>query len=225
MLQIENLRISYPQANRNTTKSAWTLFIPLLSIYPGKISYLYGVNGCGKTSLLNAISGVIPAHIPGDRNGSIHWEKTNLSDIPLNEMYHFMAYQMSDCANQFLFPTLEHEVAFSLENMGLPVAEIHLRLKKSLHKFELDSYTMAHPDQLSVGQQKLALFAMIDVLDAPLILLDEPCSGLSDKAYALLLNWLLEQKGHQKTILIAEHDSRIKSIIDNIIQMEQYVQG
>ncbi len=224
MLKIAKLRLAY-QSDTRSDKPAWNLYIPELSLEKGQIHCLTGTNGSGKTSLLNSIANIIPAHIKAFKTGDISFDGNTLNSIPLNEMYRFMAYQMSDVYSQFLLPTAEHELSFALQNMGLDKAEILQRLKRADQTFKLQDILRLAPDQLSAGQQKLLLFGIVDALDASLILMDEPAAGLSEKSFQLFREWLLQQKQGGKLLLLADHDPRVIALADSIIAMDQYVQS
>lgn len=219
MLRIKDLFISYPQKEN---AHPWFLQIPMLQFEPGKIYALRGRNGSGKSSLLSAICNVIPEHIPANREGSIYLCDKELTSIPLNEMYRFIAYQMSEVSTQFLMPTLSLEISFALENMGLPKKEILQRLDDALQRFQLISKADSPANELSLGQQKIALLAVISALDAQLILLDEPSAALSDASFELLRVWLIEQRDLRKLIIVADHDPRIFYLADQILDMEQW---
>jgi energy-coupling factor transport system ATP-binding protein len=191
-----------------------------LELNPGTICVLTGCNGCGKSSLLSSISGVIPEYIPATVTGSIKLDEISLQELALKEKFHYLWHAQSDSDSQFFFPTCEAELAFALENYALPTSEIRSRIDIAAHYFGLD-ISMAYPPQsLSGGEKKLLLCAIGMAMDTPLYLLDEPASSLSGTSLKLLCNWLQELKTRGKIVLIAEHIPEIIAIADVVIALD-----
>lgn len=199
MLQISNLTLSYGQ---RVLLRDFRLELPA-----GAVGVLTGVNGCGKSSILNAISGVIPQYVKAGLEGKITWGDTDLRAIPLTEKYRYLWYSLSDPSRQFFFPTCEAELAFALENLGVEAAEIRRRIEQALARFGLERELMHSPLSLSGGQRSLLLCAMAEALDPQLFLLDEPGAGLSESSLILLQSWLHDLKGRNKAVLLAEHNT------------------
>lgn len=192
-----------------------------LRFSPGTLSVLTGCNGCGKTSVLNIICGVIPTHSSADFSGQVLYNKEDITRLPLNERARILSIQMADPDTQFFFPSLAHELSFPLENMGLAPAEIQRRITATSDFFSLAEFLDLDAATCSCGQQKLLLWAICDLIDAPLILLDEPCSGISPAKLQQLFAWIeiLIQRG--KIVIAAEHDPRLISRADQIISLDQ----
>ncbi len=201
MLTIHIKALSYPG-------SAKTMLRDLsFTAPPGALLLLTGSNGSGKTSLLNAISGIIPLHIKANLDASIAYEGLPLSDIPLPEKYHLLAYQMADPDAQLFFPDCLKELSFALENMGLEPEDMQTRLHRSARGFGVERFLSRDPGSLSMGQKKLLLLAMCDVLDAPLVLLDEPSAGLGDENLLRLSEWVAHLRRSGRVVIVAEHNT------------------
>jgi len=177
-----------------------------LDLPAGAVGVLTGPNGCGKSSVLNAISGVIPQYVNASLEGQIILDGTDLRGVPLTEKYHYLWYSLSDPSRQFFFPTCEAELAFALENMGVVAGEIKRRIGEALSRFWLQRELMQSPLSLSGGQRSLLLCAMAEALDPQLFLLDEPGAGLSESSLSLLQSWLQDLKTRNKAVLLAEHN-------------------
>lgn len=190
-----------------------------LNMYQGQMGVLKGPNGCGKTSLLNCITGVIPEYVAADVHGSILLEGMNLTQIPLKEKFHYLWYSPADSREQFFFPTCEAELAFALENMGLNPMEIRKRITAAIARFGLDEDILHAPDTLSTGQKNLLQCAMAEALDPALIMLDEPSRGLAAASLDTLCTWLQDLKARGKIILCAEHHPRLAEMADKVIEL------
>jgi len=211
MLKIVNLSLSFGVEPLLTQLN--------LSVSPGQLCLLKGANGSGKSSLLNAISGVIPQHTGAEISGQISFSGIDLTAIPLREIFHHLWYAQSDEDTQFFFPTCEAEMAFALENKGLPAYEISSRITASAGYFGLEPCLQQNPHNLSGGQKKLLLCAIGAALDPPLYLLDEPLAGLSHASAQLVINWLTELKKRGRTIVVTEHGDTLPELADVTVDL------
>ena len=129
MLQVQNLYLCYPEQSK-------PIFEKLsFELQEGELLWLKGPNGCGKTSLLNCISGIIPMRIKTEFNGTIKLNNIDLNPVPINERFRYLAYQMSDPDNQIFFPRVEKELSFALENAGLTIPEMKERILQASKDF------------------------------------------------------------------------------------------
>ena len=215
MLELQQISLRYQDQQDYLLKELSLRFLP------STLSVLTGSNGCGKTSLLNVICGIIPTHSTAEFSGQVLYNQEDITRLPLNERARYLSIQMADPDTQFFFPRLAHELSFPLENMGLAPAEIKRRITATSEFFSLSEFLDLDAATCSQGQQKLLLWAICDLIDAPLILLDEPCSGISPAKLDLLYAWIeiLIQRG--KIVIAAEHDSRLIARADQIICLDQ----
>jgi len=201
MLSIEIRQIRYPGGQKVLLRDL------SFNAEPGALVLLSGSNGCGKTTLLNAISGVIPTHIKADIDSEIAFDGLPLREIPLPEKYHLLAYQMEDVDAQLFFPDGIKELSFALENMGLEPEDMEKRIVTSARRFGMEDLLRRDPSTLSKGQKKLLLLAVCDSLDAPLVLLDEPSAGLAGDSIRRLSEWINHLRRTKRAVIVADHDS------------------
>lgn len=200
MLQVEGLSLRYPRQDRPLLRDL------SFCLAPGELLWLKGPNGSGKTSLLNALSGIVPQRVKAELIGSVTLFDTDICALPLNENFRHLAYQMSDPDHQIFFPRIEKELSFALENGGLPAAEMLKRIGRAQASFALSKFGQVEPGHLSRGQKKLLVLATCAALDPPLYLLDEPSTALSQEALELLAKWLREILSAGRMVLVAEHN-------------------
>lgn len=199
MLRVAKLSLRYPGAATSLLEDI------SFELRPGELLWLCGPNGCGKTSLLNCLSGVIPQRVSASVTGSCSLNGQDLAPIPLTERFRLLAYQMSDPGAQLFFPRVRKELSFALENLGLPRERILSRISYWTEFFELDALLAREPATLSFGEQKLLLCAVCASMEAPLLLLEEALSGLSDMSRERVLAWLKLSLGEGKMVVATEH--------------------
>ena len=192
-----------------------------LEISPGDFYLIKGGNGSGKTTLLNCVAGVVPEHIHIQGSVSIWLNDIALHDLPLRSKSSILAYLMADPASQILFPSLEKELCFALECGNIPATEMSARISVAIRDFGLEPLLGLDPRLLSWGQKKLLLLAVIQCMQTPIILLDEPSEGLSARGRALLKDWLEKQKSSGRIILAADHHDCLNSLADRIINLDE----
>ena len=185
-----------------------------LKIPDGSIFHLKGPNASGKSSLLNAISGIIPEYVKAKTTGNILLGQTDLQAIPLKEKFHYLWHQLSDAEAQLFFPDCLSELAFALEHLALPPENIIAKINLAIAQFGLEKMLQRDPSTLSGGEKKLLLCAVAETIDPPLLLLDEPLNGLDKLASDLVLKWLKNKKEQGKIIVVADHNPLIETVAD-----------
>lgn len=205
MLQISGLSLTYPEKPN--------LFDGLeFSLQPSEILLVQGPNGSGKTSLLNAIAGIIPEHVKAELGGSITLNGQDLRALPLREHFRHLSYQMSDPDTQTFFPQVTKELAFALENLGLDAAEMRRRIYAAAEFFGLDGLLSREPGTLSLGQKKLLLFAVCEALATRLVLLDEPSVSLGERALQTFRAWLERLSNSGRLVILADHAPAVQAL-------------
>jgi len=185
-----------------------------LEIPEGCIFHLKGPNASGKSSLLNAISGIIPEYIKAQTTGEIIWNNIDLQSIPLKEKHHYLWHQLSDTEAQLFFPDCLSELAFALENMAIPTETIWEKVNLAARQFGLSNLLDRDPSTLSGGEKKLLLCAIAETIDPPILLLDEPLNGLDNQAIDLVLKWITGKKAQGKIIVVVDHNPFIETLAD-----------
>jgi len=190
-----------------------------LAVKSGEICAITGPNSCGKTSLLYAISGIIPQYIHARLQGNITLTGLDLMVVPLNERFHYLGLLMANPKAQLLFPDGTSEIAFALENLGLPPDDIRSRIANAAGYFGIENLLDRSPLTLSGGEQKLLLLAALDALSPPLMLLDEPEAALSGRALHRMLEWLVKLKQNGHIVLVATHSDTLLQSCDQVLYL------
>lgn len=182
-----------------------------------------GPNGCGKTTLCLAIAGLAPRLTSGQLTGRILVASQDVQAAPIGALADRIGMVLQDPTGQLFNPTVEEEVAWGLENLGLPVDEIGKRIEWALKAVGLDGVSRKHPPQmLSGGQQKRLALAATLALRPTVLILDEPSSGLAPAGRAEMLATLRDLRASQNlTILLAESDPDvIAQLADRVLILD-----
>jgi len=172
-----------------------------LRIERGSFVLLVGANGSGKTTLLKILAGLLPIH-----SGSVRLDGRLVGSEELRELSCYVFHNPFD---QIVGSTVEEDIAFGLENLGLSRRHIRDKIERALKMFNLLEKSSANPLTLSGGTaQKLAVASMY-VLEPEVFLLDEPTSMLDDLGVEELKEALSELKKLGKTIIISTHELRV----------------
>lgn len=179
-----------------------------LEIKEGQICGLIGPNGAGKSTLCYLISGMIPHYFKGSLSGTVISAGHNILTSSLGELTGVVGLVFQNPFNQISGSrfTVRGEVALGLENLGIPRAEMELRIRRALAQAGLTGLEDRPPYALSGGQQQRLAIASILVMEPKLLILDEPTSQLdpvgSREVFGLLQRLADEQN---TTVLIAGH--------------------
>jgi len=159
-----------------------------LEIADGEFVALMGANGSGKTSLARCLNGILT---PTAGEAMVDGQNTrHASEVGEIRRRLGMVFQNPD--NQIVAPTVEREVAFGPENLGVPRPEMHRRLERLLKLFRLEMYRQQAPHLLSGGEkQRLALAAVLAMQPAHIVF-DEPTSLLDYESRCQVLD-LMQQ--------------------------------
>jgi len=189
----------------------------------GEFLALLGGDGAGKSTLCKALNGLIPHHIKGEFSGDVLLEGRNTRDLPVMEIVAKVGLALQDPETQLFTDSVEEEVAFAPENLGLPWAEIDYRVKRALESTGMSALAEKSPSALSGGQkQRLAIASAISMMPSILVL-DEPLSMLDPRGRAGLLSLLdsLRKERGITVILTSNTAEEIAAHCDRIALLSQ----
>jgi len=167
---IENLSFTYP--SRETAALSGVS----LSIRHGEFVTFCGPSGCGKTTLLRQLKPSTAPH--GAKSGVITFDGIPLGKLPERDAASKIGFVLQSPENQIVTDKVWHELAFGLESLGLPTAEIRLRVAEMASFFGIQTWFHKPVTELSGGQKQLLALASIMVLQPTALILDEPTSQL-----------------------------------------------
>lgn len=175
------------------------------NIPAGRCVVLCGGSGCGKSTLLRCLNGLIPQFYEGELTGFCRLDGQDTADLSIGEIGELAASFFQDPRSQFFTVNSSNEVAFGLENHGLPQEKIRDRVDEAFRTFHLEHLKNRNVYELSSGERQLISILSAWATDTDIFLLDEPTANLDFAATQQLRNILLKLKKQGKTLLLSEH--------------------
>ncbi len=176
-----------------------------LKINEGEFVLLTGGSGCGKTTILRLINGLIPNFFEGDLRGNIIVNGKDISHMELYDIAKTVSTVFQNPRSQFFNVDTTSELAFACENQGMEEKEILQRIDNTVKQLHLEPLMGRSLFQLSGGQKQKIACASVAVTGNKIILLDEPSANLDLKTIEELRELLKKWKSEGKTIVVAEH--------------------
>ena len=216
-LQIDNLCFRY---QRRTELALDELSF---SIKPGHVVLIAGSSGCGKTTLMRCINGLIPHTYHGEMTGSIRLFGKSTENMDMTELSENVGTLLQDPERQIVSSYVQTEVAFALENQSLPREEILQRVDETLSRVGISHLRDRETFSLSGGEKQKVALAGILIARPKILLLDEPLASLDPASAreALQLFRLLADEGI--SVLIVEHrvDDVLAITPEEVLYMDQ----
>lgn len=181
-------------------------------VEPGEILLIAGASGSGKTTLMRCINGLIPhSYKGGEVAGEIRVMGQDPSRLSLAEMSRLVGTVLQDPEKQIVASYVANEIAFGLENLGVPRPEMRRRIEAVLDHLGITHLRDRETFQLSGGEKQKIVVAAILVLEPSILLLDEPLANLDPFSLRETLNLIRSLADEGKTILLIEH--RIEDVL------------
>ena len=192
-----------------------------LSVKRGEIIILTGLSGCGKTTFLRLLNGLIPSFYAGDLNGEVKLLGKDISLYKKGELAKYIGNVFQNPDDQFFSNEVENEIALVGENTGLERSALLERVNSAMEQLDIVSLKGKKLRELSGGQKQKVAIASTLVYDSDIIILDEPTANLDFTSIEDMRSVLKKLKEQGKTIIIAEHRLfYLKDIIDRLILLK-----
>ncbi len=172
-----------------------------LTIKPGEFVAIAGENGAGKTTLAKHLIGLLRP-----TQGHVSLQGRDISDLSIARLSDVVGYLFQDPDYQIFSDSVFEEVAFALRIRHVPKATIEGRVMAVLQELRLAPYRELHPYRLSRGQRQRLALASIFVHDPPILVVDEPSTGLDYAETHDIMRMLAERHRQGVTVLIITHD-------------------
>jgi energy-coupling factor transporter ATP-binding protein EcfA2 len=178
-----------------------------VTIPEGQVCGLVGASGAGKTTFAYAAAGLIPHALGGEFTGVVTTAGRVVANTPLAEVVTEVGLVLQNPFNQISGAkyTVRAELAFGLENLGVPRPEMVDRIDGMLERLGITHLADRSPYELSGGQQQLVALAAVLVMRPRVLVLDEPTSQLDPAGARLVFTALDELRKTGITVLLVEH--------------------
>lgn len=215
-IALHNVTYSYPGAGKAALESF------SLNVEDGEFLLVTGASGAGKSTLLRLFNGLVPHFYGGHLSGSIRVGGRDPVEVGPGDMSDTVGLVFQDPEAQFVAEIVEDEVAFSLENAGLPVGQMRKRVEEVLNAVGIEHLRGRRVSTLSGGEQQRVAIASVLALHPSILVLDEPTSQLDPQSAEEVLDSLLKlNKDLGLTIVLSEHRlERVVQHADRILYVE-----
>ena len=192
-----------------------------LDVAAGECVLLCGKSGCGKSTVLRLLNGMIPEFYDGEASGRVEVAGMDPASCPQYEIARSVGTVFQNPRTQFYTLNTTSEVAFGCENQGLKRAEIARRVGNAAEELGIGSLMNRSIFQLSGGEKQRLAVASVYASDPEVFLLDEPSANLDFPAIRELQRILSLLKAKGKTILVAEHRTwYLEGIADRAVYLD-----
>ena len=199
LVEVDGLTFRY----RRATEPAITDLA--LTVSPGQVILVAGPSGCGKSTLIRAINGLIPHAYPGELTGTVRVEGRATTELKLRDIARTVGTVLQDPAKQIVGATVESEMAFGPENMGIPREEIRERIRDVAERAGIGPLLGRETAALSGGERQQLAMAGILMMQPRLYVVDEPLANLDPATAERLLEILRALADRGDAIVIVEH--------------------
>ncbi|TLQ03734.1 energy-coupling factor transporter ATPase [Pediococcus stilesii] len=208
IIDVKNL--TYKYANGGEKKALDNVS---LSIKRGTWTSIVGHNGSGKSTLARSIDGLMTFS-----DGAITVDGITLSDDTVWDVRKRIGMIFQNPDNQFVGATVEDDVAFGLENLGVETAQMHSIVADVLKKVRMTDFKERQPDQLSGGQKQRVAIAGVLASKPKIIILDEATSMLDPQGRHEIIELINEiHRENNLTVLSITHDVSEAMLSDHVV--------
>ena len=187
-----------------------------IDVYPGEWLAIIGHNGSGKSTLAKMMNGLLEPN-----EGSIYIDGQLLTEETVYEARRKVGMVFQNPDNQFVGTTVEDDIAFGLENIGMPREEMVQKINSSLDMVRMSQFKDKEPARLSGGQKQRVAIAGMIALAPKVVILDEATSMLDPQGRFEVISTI--QKLHKEkgiTVISITHDLEEAASADRVLLME-----
>ncbi|MEU3743628.1 MULTISPECIES: ABC transporter ATP-binding protein [Streptomyces] len=221
MIRFENVSVRYEEDAEPTLRGLD------LTVPEGELVLLVGPSGVGKSTLLGAVSGLVPHFTGGTLTGRVTVDGRDTRTHPPRELADVVGTVGQDPSAHFVTDTVEDELAYGMESLGLAPAVMRRRVEETLDLLGLAELRDRPIATLSGGQRQRVAIGSVLTPHPRVLVLDEPTSALDPSAAEDVLA-VLQRLVHDlgTTVLLAEHRlERVVQYADQVVLLPEGVMG
>ena len=199
-ISARNLSFTYAGAEKPSMENV------NFEIEKGEFVVLTGPSGCGKTTLCRCLNALIPNFYSGELKGELEVDGINVRDKTTAELATHIGFVFQNPENQLFCLSIERDVGFGLENLGVPREEALERIDWAMKATGILELRSKAPYELSGGQQQRAAIAGVLAMRPSIIVLDEPTSFLDPRSAEEIVGVIAKlSRELNLTTLLVEH--------------------
>ena len=200
-----------------------------LKVNKGEFLGVMGNVGSGRTSFCTSLLGLIPHFYPGKMSGELIVDGLSVKESSISELSTRVGLAFQSPINQLSGAgmTVEEELAFGLENLGVPRKEIIRRVNEMVKMVGLESFSKRSPLELSGGQQQKVAIASVLIMNPKVLVLDEPTAQLDPLGTSQVFDLVKKLANKGMTIILvsnkidylAEFADRVAILKNSIVKV------
>lgn len=217
-IRIENLKYRYPYTKKLALDGI------TCEIKQGEFIGVIGRNGSGKSTFCQALTGLVPNFYRGAYGGKVFIDNIKVDTVGVEEICQKVGLVFQNPFNQVTGAklTVYEEIAFGLENLGIPRDEMIRRVDEAIELLDIAKYKDRHPFDLSGGQMQRMAIASIIAMQPEVIILDEPTSQLDPQGSEEVFQAVQKLSKKGITIIMVEHKiEKIAAYSDRVILLDE----
>jgi energy-coupling factor transporter ATP-binding protein EcfA2 len=209
----DRVTFTYPEATAPALREV------SLELEAGQFVLVIGASGSGKSTLLRCINGLVPHFSGGKLTGRVTVDGLDTREYPPGDMASVVGFVFQNPEAQFVTERVEDELAFALENAGVPQLTMRKRVEEVLDALGIASLRNRAVSSLSGGEQQRVAIAAALALQPKILVLDEPTSQLDPQSAEDVLGALVRLNADLGlTIVLAEHRlERVLQFADRVV--------
>jgi energy-coupling factor transporter ATP-binding protein EcfA2 len=217
IIEVKDLFYTYPNFTEPFLKEV------NLTIDKGELVLLTGPSGCGKTTLCRCLVGLIPHFYGGEVNGEVVVSNLPVKEHAISELAQHVGFVFQNPENQLFALSVEKDVAFGLENLGMPRNEMRKNVDWAMDLMGISNLRESAPFELSGGQQQRVAIASVLAMKPEVMILDEPTSFLDPVTARKLFEIVRSlNRALDLTVVLVEHRlSLLSSYVSRIVVMDE----
>jgi energy-coupling factor transporter ATP-binding protein EcfA2 len=218
IVELSNVTYKYPLTEKPALQNA------SLQVHEGEFVAVVGPNGAGKSTLCYTIAGFVPHFFKGELTGMVNVDHRDLQTSTLNEWVLTVGLAFQNPFNQISGAkyTVFEELAFGLENIGIPRDEMIRRVNEAMEMTGIADLAERSPYSLSGGQQQRVALTSILVMQPKVLVLDEPTSQMDPIGTREVFGVVRTMAERGMTVIMAEHKVEwIAQFADRVVALHE----
>jgi energy-coupling factor transport system ATP-binding protein len=205
LLSVDNLAFRYRSRTEPSIRDI------SFEVQPGELLLIAGASGCGKTTLVRCINGLVPRSYKGELTGKILMQGKDTVDLSLSRISQLVGTVLQDPERQILGTRVLSEVAFGLENLGQSREAIYQAVDEALNYLGIGRLHDRETFNLSGGEKQKVALAGVLAMHPSLLLLDEPLASLDPASAQETLALVRRMADEGMAVLMVEH--RVEDVL------------